>query len=151
MSLSLSPSLRPQCTQAAAGTASPAGPWRRTATRAKPAMLHLISLNESVLARQSVLSPGLCPCLTIRMAQRGGMARPGPRGRVRLRDGDPTRSRTVPDTALAAAVGPDRTANKDQPYQYSKSSLDDSGRAVGGAGLQSRAWSPLCRNIYQNI
>ena len=27
---------------------------------------------------------------------------------------------------LAAAVGPDRTANKDQPYQYSKSSLDDS-------------------------
>jgi hypothetical protein len=40
---------------------------------------------------------------------------------------------------LAAAVGPDRTANKDQPYQYSKSSLDDSGRAVGGAGLQSRA------------
>ena len=56
------------------------GPWRRTATRAKPAMLHL--MNQSWPVSQ------YCP--------------------------------------LAAAVGPDRTANKDQPYQYSKSSLDDS-------------------------
>ncbi len=59
-------------------------------------------------------------------------------------------SRTVPDTvtALAAAVGPDRTANKDQPYQYSKSALDDSGRAVGGAGLQSRAGLTTLENYY---
>jgi len=41
---------------------------------------------------------------------------PGPTPAESLRDGD----RTVLDTALAASVGPDR-ANKDQPYQYSKS------------------------------
>jgi hypothetical protein len=60
---------------------------------------------------------------------RGGM------GRVRLRD-------SAIGQSLAAAVGPDRTANKDQPYQYSKSSahpLDDSGWAAAGAGLQKRA------------
>ncbi len=54
--------------------------------------------------------------------------------RVRLRD-------SAIGQSLTAAVGPDRTANKDQPYQYSQSSahpLDDSGRAAAGA-VQSRA------------
>ncbi len=48
--------------------------------------------------------------------------------RVRLRD-------SAIGQSLAAAVGPDRTANKDQPYQYSKSSahpLDDSGQSRAG-------------------
>ena len=55
-------------------------------------------------------------------------------GAESLRNGD----RTVldRDTALAASVGLDLpgTANKDQPYQYSKSSahpLDDSGQGGG--------------------